>query len=62
MGVAFFPCLPFMGVTLFPSCVLGNASGEGGTFLVPLSLFSILLCLREEKPKEKGKKEFFFKT
>ena len=34
-----------MGVMLFPSFVLGNASGEGGTFLVPLSLFSILLSL-----------------
>ena len=45
MGVVFFPSLPFMGVMLFPSFVLGNASGEGGTFLVPLSLFSILLSL-----------------
>ena len=45
MGVVFFPSLPFMGVMLFPSFVLGNVSGEGGTFLVPLSLFSILLSL-----------------
>ena len=45
VGVVFFPSLPFMGVVLFPSFVLGNASGEGGTFLVPLSLFSILLYL-----------------
>ena len=45
MGVVFFPSLPYMGVMLFPSFVLGNASGEGGTFLVPLSLFSILLSL-----------------
>ena len=41
----FFPSLPFMGVMLFPSFVLGNASGEGGTFLVPFSLFSVLLSL-----------------
>ena len=39
MGVLLFPSLPFMGVMLFPSFVLGNTSGEGGTFLVPLSLF-----------------------
>ena len=45
MGVVFFPSLPFMGVMLFPSFVLGNASREGGTFLVLLSLFSILLSL-----------------
>ena len=45
MRVVFFPSLPFMGVMLFPSFVLGNASREGGTFLVPLSLFSILLSL-----------------
>ena len=44
MGVVFFPSLPFMGVMLFPSFVLGNVSGEGGTFLV-LPLFSILLSL-----------------
>ena len=30
---------------LFPGFVLGNASGEGGTFLVSLSLFSPLLSL-----------------
>ena len=34
-----------MRVMLFPSFVLGNVSGEGGTFLVLLSLFSILLSL-----------------
>ena len=45
MGVVFFPSLPFMGVMLFPNFGLGNASGEGGTLLVPLSLFSILLSL-----------------
>ena len=45
VGVVFFPSLPFMGVMLFPSFVLGNAFGEGGTFLVPLSLFSILFSL-----------------
>ena len=45
MGVVFFPSLPFIGVMLFPNFVLGNASGEGGTFLVPLSLFSILLSI-----------------
>ena len=45
MGVVFFPSLPFMGVMLFPSFVLGKASGDGGTFLVSLSLFPILLSL-----------------
>ena len=45
MGVVFFPTLPFMGVMLFPSFVLGNVSGEGGTFLVPLSLFYVILSL-----------------
>ena len=45
LGVVFFPSLPFMGVMLFPSFVLGNVSGEGGTLLVLLSLFSILLSL-----------------
>ena len=45
MGVVFFPSLPFMGVMVFPSYVLGNVSGEGGTFFVPLSLFSVLLSL-----------------
>ena len=45
VGVVFFPSLPFMGVMLFPSFVLGNVSGEGGTFLVPFSLFSVLLSL-----------------
>ena len=45
MGVVFFPSLPFMGVVLFPIFVVGDASGEGGTFLVSLSLFSPLLSL-----------------
>ena len=45
MGVVFFPSLPFMGVMLFPSFALGNASGGGDTLLVPLSLFFILLSL-----------------
>ena len=45
VGVMFFPSFPFMGVMLFPSFVLWNASGEGGTFLVSLSLFSPLLSL-----------------
>ena len=45
MGVVFFPSLPFMGVMLFPSFVLGNVYGEGGTFLVLLSLFYVLLSL-----------------
>ena len=45
MGVVFFPSLPFMGVVLSPSFVLGDMSGEGGTFLVSLSLFSPLLSL-----------------
>ena len=41
----FFPSLPFMGVMLFPSFVLGNASGEGGASLALLSLFFFLLLL-----------------
>ena len=41
----FFPSLPFMGVMLFPSFVLGNASREGGVSLAPLSLFFFLLLL-----------------
>ena len=45
VGVVFFPSLPFMGVVLSPSFVLGEVSGEGGTFLVSLSLFSPLLSL-----------------
>ena len=45
MGVVFFPNLPFMGVMLFPGFTLGNASGGGGTLLVSLSLFFILLSL-----------------
>ena len=45
VGVVFFPSFPFMGVMLFPSLVLGNASGESGILLVPLSPFSHLLYL-----------------
>ena len=45
MGVVFFPSLPFMGVMLFHSFALGNASGWGGTLLVSPSLFFILLSL-----------------
>ena len=45
MGVVFFPSLPFMGVMLFPSFTLGNASGEGGAPLVPFSPFSVLFSL-----------------
>ena len=43
MGVVFFHSLPFMGVMLFPSFVLGNASGESDVLLVLLSPFSSLL-------------------
>ena len=43
VGVVFFPSFPFMGVMLFPSPVLGNASRESGALLVPLSPFSPLL-------------------
>ena len=45
VGVMFFPSLPFMGVMLFPSFVVGNASRGSSVFLVPLSLFSPLLSL-----------------
>ena len=45
VGVLFFPSLPFMGVMLSPSFVLGDVSGEGGTLLVSLSLYSSLLSL-----------------
>ena len=45
MGVVFFPSLPFMGVMLFPSFVLGNAFGESDVLLVLLSPFSPLLSL-----------------
>ena len=45
VGVVFFPSLPFMGVMLSPSFMLGDVSGEGGTFLVSLSLSSPLLSL-----------------
>ena len=43
VGVVFFPSLPFIRVMLSPSFVLGDVSGEGGTLLVSLSLFSHLL-------------------
>ena len=36
MGVVFFPSLPFMGIMLFPSFWLGNASGRGGGGVHPL--------------------------
>ena len=45
VGVVFFPGLPFMGVVLSPSFVLGDVSGEGGALLVSLFLFSPLLSL-----------------
>ena len=45
VGVVFFPSLPFMGVMLFPSFALGNASGEGGAPLVPLSPFYVIFSL-----------------
>ena len=46
MGVVFSPsCLPLMGVMLFPSFALGNASVEGDAFLVPFSPFSFFLSL-----------------
>ena len=41
----FFPSLPFMGVMLFPSFVLGNASGESGASLAPLFPFFFTLPL-----------------
>ena len=45
MGVVFFSSLPCMGVMLFPSFVLGNASGEGGTLFVPPFSFFPLFSL-----------------
>ena len=45
VGVVFFPSLPSMGVMLFPSFVLGDASREGGTLFVSLFPFSPLLPL-----------------
>ena len=45
MGVVFFPSLPFMGVMLFPSFALGNASREGSAPLASFSPFSIPLSL-----------------
>ena len=45
VGVVFFPSFLFMGVVLFPSFVLGNTSGEGGTFFVPPFPFSPPLFL-----------------
>ena len=45
IGVMFFPSLPFVGVMLLSSFMLGNASGEDSIFLVSLSLFSPLLSL-----------------
>ena len=47
MGVVFFPSLPFMGVMLFPSSWLGNASREWGLVRpsppTPHSLFLLSL-------------------
>ena len=43
--VVFFPSLPFMGVMLFPSSVLGNAPGENGASLALLSLFLFFFSL-----------------
>ena len=40
VGVVFFPSLPFMGVVLSPRFVLGDVFGEGGTFLVSLSVMT----------------------
>ena len=45
VGVMFFPSFPFVGVMLFPNFVLGNASGDGNTFLVSVSLVSPLFSL-----------------
>ena len=45
MGVVFFPSLPFMGVMLFPSFVLGNAFGEGGAPLASFSPFYVFFFL-----------------
>ena len=45
VGVVFFLSLPSMGVMLFPSFILGDASGEGGTLFVPLFPFPPLLPL-----------------
>ena len=45
VGVVFFPNIPFMGVMLFPSFVLCNASGGSGAFLVPLFPFFFLFFL-----------------
>ena len=42
VGVVFFPSLPFMGVMLFPSFLLGNASGGGDASFALLSLFFCL--------------------
>ena len=41
----FFPSLPFVGVMLFPSFALWNASGEGSAPLAPFSPFSVPLSL-----------------
>ena len=45
MGVVFFPSLPFLGVMLFPSFVLGNMFGVGDAFHVSPSPFSVFLFL-----------------
>ena len=43
MGVVFFPSLPFMGVLLFPSFVIENASGGSGALFVKPEKNSIFL-------------------
>ena len=45
MGVVFFPSLPFMGVMLFLSFALGNASGEGSAPLAPFPPFFVPLFI-----------------
>ena len=73
MGVVFFPSFPFMGVMLFPSFVLGNASRESGVLLVPLSpffplldlslllfLLSLSLCSPFHSPSPSHSHSFFF--
>ena len=43
--VVFFPSLPYIGAIFFPSFMLGNVFGEGGTSFVPPFLFSPLISL-----------------
>ena len=60
VGVVFFPSFPFMEVMLFPSSVLGNASGESGVLLVPFSPFSPLLSLSLLSSPSPSLFHFFF--